>query len=400
MNPGFLNLPPWRGKLRDWLRDMGLTELAQAPVLNAEDLDHGWQSLESEDFLRSVSVGFHVDGGRLPAQWPEVVITSDPQIAGKRLLSTNSLPVGVRGAIGGNHPLLDLFSRGTYQKPPQRLISISDGVVNFILAEMESRNLSLEEALQEAQWQNLAPGNPTRHLHGIFSRDRLALLASILFEAKIPASSIETEGLTRIDRRDIVISQRIGFNIRLLGVVEKHPEGLEAWVRPCLIPDRYLLSQVRGKMEAGYIQRENQLPIIFTGPGSSWEVSMQGMLRDWDSWKKQESFGYEPLHELPLLHSDDVLASYYMRISFMNSGSTISQIMNVFSENGLEIQNLIQAEDVNSVVSVDPVSELIFFSRSISGASLKKNLKIIREQVKLASVKSVYRYETSVTRRI
>ncbi|HNV69117.1 MAG TPA: hypothetical protein PKO06_05420, partial [Candidatus Ozemobacteraceae bacterium] len=242
---GFLQLPLWHEALRAQLRQFGQEELLRAPVLNAEDTGDGWKSLSTEEFFRFVQVGLHFEAVRPIAQITDILITSDANLALKRILEFPTGTTGVRGALGGLSPLLDLFNRDCFQDRPRRMLCIADGVTNFVLNEMEHQERTLENAVQEAQWQNIAPGNPTRHLHGLVARERLALLATVLFGIKLSPDQILVEGIAKLEQKDIQLARSLDYSLRLLGAIERRENRIEAWVRPCLIPCRYLLSQVR-----------------------------------------------------------------------------------------------------------------------------------------------------------
>lgn len=399
-NVGFLQLPLWHEALRSQLRKLGQEELLRAPVLNAEDTNGGWKSLEPDEFFRVVQTGFHFEGSRPMEKITDVVITSDPFLGLKRILEKTICTTGIRGTLGGLHPLLDLFSRESFQTRPRRMLCIADGVSNFILNEMEHHHLSLEAAVQEAQWQNIAPGNPTRHLHGLVACERLAILGSVLFGVQLSPEQMLVEGISKLELKDIQLAHSLDFSLRLLGMIERNEQGVEAWVRPCLIPTRYLLSQVRGGMESAYLLRDEHEPIVFSGPGGGKETALQGMLRDWAVFSRQGNFDYPELERVPLLPPEQVQSGFYVRIALLNAAATLAQITQVFAEFGVEIQKLMQTgHQMEAAEPEGMVNEIVFFTRPIYEGTMNAALLKIREEVKLAGVKCCYRFENPVTRK-
>ncbi len=397
---GFLQLPLWHEALRAQLRRCGQEELLRAPVLNAEDSGDGWKNLPPDDFFRFVQVGLHFEGIRSLEQSTDIVITSDASLALKRVLKMPTGTTGVRGALGGLSPLLELFHGDCFQERPTRMLCIADGVANFILNEMEHQERTLEAAVQEAQWQNIAPGNPTRHLHGLVAQERVALLAFVLFGIRLDPDQIFVEGIAKLEQKDIQLARSLDFSLRLLGVIERRETGIEAWVRPCLIPCRYLLSQVRGGMESAYVMRPTTDPIVFSGPGGGKETQTQGILRDWTLFSQRGSFGYPSPEPVFILPHEEIVSGYYVRIAVLNAAATLAQITQVFAEFGIEIQKLMQTGRQLDVAEPDGlVSEVVFFTRPVREGTVSAALQRIRDDVKLAGVKCCYRFESPSARK-
>jgi len=273
-------------------------------------------------------------------------------------------------------------------------LAVTDGVVSFILSEMEHSRGTVDDALREAQWQGVAPGNPVRHAHGLVARERLALLASRMFGIKLPAEKIPVEGITKISWEDVEIAKENNFCVRVLGIVEKKENHLQAWIGPCLIPDRYLLAQVRGGMEAAYLQFKDRTSMVYVGPGTSKEVVVRGMLRDLDQFQKQGDFGNPPFREISCIPLDQQSASFYVRISIMEFVSTVARIMNIFAERNVKIQSFYQRPSLkfSDVREVD-ASDFVIFSKPVQEGVVRKVVDEIRSEVKLANVKSCIRVE-------
>lgn len=248
---GFLNLPPWAESLVALLRGHRLERLLTCPLLSDDGAavapDLPWPRLPAAAFAAAVATGLHFDDAPAPAWWPRRVITADSGFAAQRLLVEGVAATGVRAAIGGTYPLLDIHRPEALLPPPRRLLALPDGVTTFLLTAMDQDGLTLDQALAEAQWRGIAPAHATRHLHGLEARDRLCLLASAIFGERLLPADVACEGVLKLDKTDLRIAARLGYHARHLGVVERRDDGsLEAWVQPRLIPARYLLAQVRG----------------------------------------------------------------------------------------------------------------------------------------------------------
>jgi len=391
---GFLNLPARQDDLRSALERLGLSELARRPVLGSENAEPPWVTLDPSEFFSAVDTGFHFSERRSPTEWPPWVITSDAGVANARLENGLADRTGLRGAIGGTFPFLDICGKSLFLPSPRRLIAMTDGVAGFVLTEMEQTGKTLDEAVREAQWQNAAPGNMTRHLHALAARERLALLASAVFGINLSAERILAEGFGQLEARDAAVAKSLNYSIRLVGVVGAHDNGFEAWVRPCLLPARYVLSQIRGGSEAAYMQCSDGSSHVFVGPGTSFEVSLRGMLRDHQQMIEKGTPSSNVFAPCSLIPSHMQVSGYYLRMTLMNPMSTLAQLTTVFAAAGIEIRYIVQPD--GSVVSQETVSgntELVIFTAPVSDGVLHGTLEQVRAEVKLAAIRACLRYE-------
>ena len=242
---GFVNLPSWHDKLPEIFNRLNRQDFLRIPVLGLENVENPWVAFEEEDFFAAVETGIVFNSERKQTRLPEKVVTSDACLALERLNENKLADTFFSSAIGATYPVLEAFSSKYSSEKPARLFTQNDSVAGFILSRMESRNCSLEKATYEAQWEKIAPSNPSFHLHGIITRNRLALQIVKIFKTLLPVDSIPTAGIETLDLEDIRIAANLGCSIRLLGIARKVGAQIEASVEPCIIPEKYLLAQVR-----------------------------------------------------------------------------------------------------------------------------------------------------------
>ncbi|RCK78707.1 MAG: Homoserine dehydrogenase [Candidatus Ozemobacter sibiricus] len=406
---GFLNLPSWMVELRQFLLEQGQTDLVRAPVLGGEDVERPWAALAPDEFFACVETGLHFPDGRSPVvdRWPARVITADAALASRRWRLRQQATTGVRGAIGGTFPLLDLHHPRAGYPAPRRLLAAPDGVAVAALTEMEHTGRTLEAALQDIQWRNLAPGNATRHLHGLVARDRLALLAGLLFGVDVDPDAIPCEGLTRITPRDVELATRLDMTIRLLAAAELGDGGLSLWVRPVLLPARYLLAQIRSGSEGAYLQRADQSSVFYSGPATGPAVILRGMIRDWLEPVPMAAPAPTPpagsattesgRSAAGMVEGATSPASFFLRFALSHFDLTVAQVLNVLAAKGIGIRSLYQPENGGRGPLPDNAGhsepELVVFTRPVEERHLSEALREIRDQIKLATVKTCLRTE-------
>lgn len=400
-NLGFLNLPSRNAELRDMLVEFGYSELLSLPVLGSEFFEKPWSAMDKDEFFSVVKTGFHFADGIQPVDYSENVITCDPATAFARLKAGLGCRTGICGAIGGTFPIIGILENKTYSARIGRVLVLADGASGFVASEMERRIITAEEALNEAQWKGYAPSNPSRHIHGLVSCERLALLAYVLTGTMFDPSKIETRSFVTVDKTDVVIGKKLGLSIRPLGLIkfpaaDASKKDYELWVGPCLIPDRFLLAQVRGGAEMTYIQCEDGENLVFSGPGSSARTALAGMLRD------MEDFKFGRYVEIPSSFCEqpessqisEPIGRYYLRFSLVDFAEALSGITSIFSESGIEIENIYHPETgYHFHGSSESGKEIVLFTTPIGSSVLAAALDRVKTYVKLATLMNCLRFE-------
>jgi len=399
VRPGFLDLPPDARAFRELLTTLEASSLLDVPALHAEDAE-GWPSVGAEEFLAAVDTGLSFGGSvRLP-HWPERVITTDPAIALRRLEEKGLGGVGLRGAIGGTGPVLDLQASGGMGRP-DRLLAVVDVVPADLVRIMEDQRMTLEEAIREAQWKGRVPGNPSRHLHGLVALGRLRLLAAALFGVFLPPEAFALEGMERISREDVAIVRHLRYRLRFLGAVERQGEAWNAWLRPCLLPEHHPLALLPPGQEGALVETAGCGEArLFAGPGSGFEVAVRGMLRDLRLMESRSRFPEEAKEARPVgllgtpALADDSSRYFYVRLSVVNFVSTVSQITRILGESGVDLLALSQTGSLTfSAETGQAANDLILFTKKASEKVVMAALERIGREVSLATVKTSLRIE-------
>ena len=401
LRAGFLNLPSWQRELRSSLVSWRRSELVQTPVLNAEDAEPGWNSLGPDEFFGSVDVGLSFADRPPLKRFTERVITADPELALALQAERGPDRVGVRGAIGGSWPALELSGPDRCGDPPRQLTAMTDGVANALLSVLENGG-TLESAMHEVQWRGLVTGNPTRHLHGLLARQRLCLLASRLFRRHFSPDQVSLEGMNRICAEDLAILRQLRYRIRLIGTVAPRERGWEAWIRPCVLPEAHPLARFEGYREAVILTGVEDQTQVFAGPGQDREGTIRGMLRDLlemnrlpENGNGTELPGWAPAENV--IPCGEIPASYYLRISLVNFVSTLAQLTELLSRAGIELAAISQTGSLSAprdqVEAGKAVNDLILFTRPVTENVLLSATSRLGQEIRLASLQACWRLE-------
>ncbi|PKL50345.1 MAG: hypothetical protein CVV42_03560 [Candidatus Riflebacteria bacterium HGW-Riflebacteria-2] len=385
---GFINLPPWQAELQKILTHLGREDLLRIPVLGRENVDNPWVAFESGDFFAAVDTGIHFTGNGNLKRLPATVITADADLAITRLLAGESQKTLFSAATGGIFAFLRVAAADNAVGKPEKLLVQNDSIVGYVLSRMESAGKTLEEAIHEAQWENIATDNPSQNLHGIVTRNRLVLQIASIYGLIIRPEAVKTSGISTLSCHDVEVARELGCSIRLLGLAQVKSGQVRAVVEPCMIPSVYLLAQARAGSEIIYLQTESGGSHVYSAPGTSYESQVRAILSDLEM--------YNAPHTAVAIHSgevEDFSDCFYLRFSMINMNDTLATILQLFNRAGIDIEKIHQPVVPVSRETADTLRQsLVIITDRTSRSKIETVLAQIGEQVKLAGIRACLRF--------
>ena len=183
-------------------------------------------------------------------------------------------------AVGGGIPIIKTLRESLAGNAIQRVSGILNGTCNYILSRMESENLPFEVCLGEAQRLGYAETDPTFDVGGFDTAHKLAILASLAFGAKIDAGAVSVEGIETITLADLSAADELGFRVKLLGVAERTPHGVEQRVHPTMVAKSAPLAQTMGVLNAVSIDGDAVGELTLVGPGAGGDATASAVAAD------------------------------------------------------------------------------------------------------------------------
>ena len=129
-------------------------------------------------------------------------------------------------SVAGGIPLIRALRESLAGERIHRVMGIVNGTTNYILSRMSVAGASYQEALAEAQSLGYAERDPTADVEGYDAAAKAAILANVAFGAKVVAGDVYREGISGLNMLDFEAAKRLGFEIKLLAVVESGPDGV------------------------------------------------------------------------------------------------------------------------------------------------------------------------------
>ncbi|AOP35454.1 homoserine dehydrogenase [Leptospira tipperaryensis] len=311
----------------------------------------------------------------------KTVITANKALLSQRgdelftLAHERGLEIGMEASVAGAIPVIRSIKTGLGSDSFLSLYGILNGTTNFILSKMELEHLDYSEALRIAQELGFAEKDPTFDVEGIDTAHKISILGSLAFSQKIPLQSVQIEGITKISRLDIQFAGELGYRIKLLGLVRKISDQLEARVQPVMIPVKHPFANIMNEMNAIYYQTSYAGPGMFVGKGAGSLPTASSVVSDILYYGARRNKGLALEKNLfptaSVSEANGSLVRYYLRFTTVDLPGVLSEISKVLGDHGISIssvrQNEVEKEPVEVVVITHPATE----------ENIKKSLKII-----------------------
>ena len=188
-------------------------------------------------------------------------------------------PLLYEAAVIAGVPFLGTFTRRPRAANVTSLLGILNGTSNFILTRCATANVTIAEALADAQRRGYAEPDPRDDVQGIDARDKLALLLQHFAHVSVPLDTIETRGLDAIGGRQAAHARELGGSIKPVVSADWTEGAVDAFVGPAFVPHTHPLATVNG-VENAIVLRSSAGRLIFQGPGAGPEITAATVLDD------------------------------------------------------------------------------------------------------------------------
>ena len=300
-------------------------------------------------------------------------------------------------AVCGGIPIIEPLKRSLKSNHIKKMIGIINGTTNFILSKMTNEKADYKETLELSQKLGYAEFDPTADVEGHDAADKISILSELAFGGKINRESINTDGISKINLKDIEYANKLGFEIKLLALSERFNTNisdslaLNIWVGPSLIPKSHPLSTVDGVNNALLIEAEPLGEIMLYGPGAGSGPTAASVVSDIinlhaNSLKNNSSI--DPLlsfyfwRKCHIIDSSQITKKNYLRIICLDSPGVIGKIGDIFGKNDVSIESIVQLD-----ASADK-AEIVVITHEVSNGNFEKSKEEINSLFEVKNIAS------------
>ncbi len=263
--------------------------------------------------------------------------------------------VAFEAAVAGGIPIIKALREGLTANRIEWLAGIINGTSNFILTEMRDKGAAFDDVLKEAQRLGYAEADPTFDIEGIDAAHKLTILSAIAFGIPMQFDRAYTEGISKLTREDVQYAEELGYRIKLLGIARRAENGIELRVHPTLIPERRLIANVDGAMNAVLVLGDAVGPTLYYGAGAGAEPTASAVVADLvdvtrlhtaDPHHRVPHLAFQPdqLAATPILPMDEVRTAYYLRLSAFDRPGVLADITRILADGNISIDAMVQKE--------------------------------------------------------
>lgn len=274
--------------------------------------------------------------------------------------------VAFEAAVAGGIPIIKALREGLSANRIEWVAGIINGTTNFILTEMRDKGLAFADVLKEAQRLGYAEADPTFDVEGIDAAHKLTIMASIAFGMPVQFDQAYTEGITKLTIQDIQYAEELGYRIKLLGVSKKTAAGVELRVHPTLIPEKRLIANVDGAMNAVVVKGDAVGPTLYYGAGAGAEPTASAVVADLVDIARLQGttaeqrvafLGYQldQQQALPVLPIAEVQSAYYLRMHASDKPGVMADVTKILADLQISIDAMLQKEPQEGEVEADIV---------------------------------------------
>lgn len=271
------------------------------------------------------------------------------------LAQEKGVTIAFEAAVAGGIPIIKAMREGLAGNRIEWLAGIINGTGNFILTEMREKGRDFADVLAEAQALGYAEADPTFDIEGIDAAHKLTIMASIAFGIPLQYYKCYTEGISKISQEDVQYAAELGYRIKHLGIAKKTASGVELRVHPTLIPQRRLIANVNGVMNAVVVKGDAVGPTLYYGAGAGSDATASAVVADivdivraltTDPENRVPHLAFQPdaLKDTPILPMNEVVTSYYLRIQTLDKPGVLADITRILSEEGINIEAILQKQ--------------------------------------------------------
>ena len=263
-------------------------------------------------------------------------------------------------SVAGGIPIIKVLREGLIGNRITRLYGILNGTCNYILTRMKQERVAYADVLADAQRLGYAEAEPSLDVDGFDAMHKAGILASLAHGFWVNPRLIHVQGIGGVSLLDMEFAEKLGYTIKLLGIVKRCENGAKAGkcppvqvtVCPTLVPNHHVLASVNDVFNAVFVRGDIVGDTLYYGRGAGQDATASAVLSDLADAALDLKFGVEnripPFvpHErdgsvLPL---EKVVSAFYVRLRVVDRPGVMAQVATILARNDIGISSVIQPE--------------------------------------------------------
>ncbi len=260
---------------------------------------------------------------------------------------TAGVGLGYEASVAGGIPVIKALREGFAGNRISSIHGILNGTCNYILTTMRETGRAFEDVLAEAQELGYAEADPTFDVDGIDAAHKLALLASVAFGCEVDFESVHVEGIRHVSADDIAFADELGFRIKLLGIANQTPDGIEQRVYPCMVRMDAPLAHVEGVFNAVVAEGDAVGTSVLQGRGAGAGPTASAVISDIADIARGTilpvfSMPASQLVKAKTVSIENRVGPYYVRLMVLDRPGVIADVSAALRDEQVSVEALLQ----------------------------------------------------------
>ncbi|MFC9777699.1 homoserine dehydrogenase [Paenibacillus chitinolyticus] len=297
-------------------------------------------------------------------------------------------------SVAGGIPIIRTLVEGFSSDRITKIMGIVNGTTNYILTKMSQEGAAYADVLKEAQMLGYAEADPTSDVEGLDAARKMTILSTLGFHSEVALADVKVKGISKVSKEDIQYGKKLGYEVKLLGIAEKHDEHISVSVEPTMVKTSHPLASVNGVFNAVYVYGEAVGETMFYGPGAGEMPTATSVVADLVAVVRNLNLGVNGQHstapylEKKLKTDEQISSKYFVLLHVEDKAGVLAQITQIFARHEVSLESVFQHPNEHN-----PKAEIIIITHDASQAGMNKVLAEFESLDVIQTIQSVYRVE-------
>ncbi|MGB0371515.1 MAG: homoserine dehydrogenase [Opitutales bacterium] len=297
----------------------------------------------------------------------------------------HNAPFFFEASVAGGIPVIKALQEGLVANRFKLIFGILNGTSNYILTRMAREGISFEETLGAARDLGYVEADEGLDLDGIDAAHKAVILAFLAHGRWIKLSETVVEGIRKVTSVDMDVASRLGYKIKLLGIISRDFKTDKIWLRvvPCLIPKGEVMADVDDVFNGVSITGDVVGTTMLIGRGAGQDATSSSVIGDIadavialrrksEALDAQDDVGGELAEQVSLAEPESIESSFYCRLNVQDRVGTLSEVTQALAKQGISIASVRQSE-----ASGEPCTTLVLTTHRTNEKAMSDAVKAL-----------------------
>lgn len=297
-------------------------------------------------------------------------------------------------SVAGGIPIIRTLVEGFSSDRITKIMGIVNGTTNYILTKMSQEGAAYADVLKEAQMLGYAEADPTSDVEGLDAARKMTILSTLGFHSEVALADVKVKGISSVSKEDIQYGKKLGYEVKLLGIAEKHDDHISVSVEPTMVKTSHPLASVNGVFNAVYVYGEAVGETMFYGPGAGEMPTATSVVADLVAVVRNLNLGVNgqrstvPYLEKKLKTDEQISSKYFVLLHVEDKAGVLARITQIFAKHEVSLESVFQHPNEHN-----PKAEIIIITHDANQAGMNKVLAEFESLDVIQTIQSVYRVE-------